>query len=101
MSFVNQLRPISYDWKDGGMKDTGFGAEDVEKIDPRFVVYNDKGEVEGVKYNRLTTVFVNAFKEQQQQIEAQQKLIEAQQRQLNEMKKIICLTNKTAELCKE
>lgn len=83
------------------MKDTGFGAEEVEKIDPRFVTYNKEGQVEGVKYNRLTAVFVNAFKEQQDQIEAQQKLIETQQRQLSELKKLVCLTNKLAEFCKE
>lgn len=101
MNFVNKLIPISYDWKEGGKKDTGFAAEEVEKIDPRFVTYNKQGQIEGVRYNRLTAVFVNAFKEQQQQIEAQQKLIEIQQRQLNEMKKLVCLTNKQAEFCKE
>lgn len=101
LQFINRLSPISYDWKTTGKRDVGFGAEEVEKIDRRFVTYNDKGEVEGVKYNRLSAVFVNAFKEQQAQIEAQQKLIETQQRQLDEMKKIICLTNKMAEFCKE
>ncbi|MEQ1765159.1 MAG: tail fiber domain-containing protein [Pyrinomonadaceae bacterium] len=79
LSFVNKLRPVSFDWKDGGMRDVGFGAEDVAKIDPRFVTYNDKGEVEGVKYDRLSVVFVNAFIEQQQKIEAQQKQLETQQ----------------------
>lgn len=120
MSFVDQFRPISFDWKDSGMKDIGFGAEDVEKIDPRFVIYNDKGEVEGLKYDRLSVVFVNAFKEQQKQIEAQQKQIdeqtdlvsqqkeklEAQQREIerqrNELeglKKLICGQNPKAALC--
>ena len=75
MSFVNRLQPISFDWKDGGMKDIGFGAEDVAKIDPRFAVFNEQGEVEGLKYDRLSVAFVNAFKEQQLQIDAQQKQI--------------------------
>lgn len=101
MDFVKQLRPISYDWKEGGKKDTGFAAEEVEKIDPRFVTYNKEGQIEGVRYNRFSAVFVNAFNEQQKQIEAQQKLIETQQRQLIEMKKLVCLTNKQAEFCKE
>lgn len=51
------------------MLDVGFGAEDVAKINPLFVTYNDKGEIEGVKYDRLSVVFVNGFKEQQAQIE--------------------------------
>lgn len=94
MSFVNRLRPISYDWKDGGRKDTGFGAEEVEKIDPRFVTYNKEGQVEGVKYNRLSVVFVNALKEQQAQIERQQKQIEA-------LTRLICLQSPEAEICRE
>ena len=87
MSFVRQLRPISFDWKDGGMKDVGFGAEDIAKIDPRFVTYNDKGEVEGVKYDRLSVVLVNAVKEQQTQIEKQQTLIEKQQDLIEQLEK--------------
>ena len=108
LSFVNRLRPISFDWKDGGMKDVGFGAEDVAKIDPRFVTFNDKGEVEGVKYDRLSVAFVNAFKEQQTQIEAQAKEIAEQkeinrrlQKQVNLLTRFICRSNPSDEVCKE
>lgn len=103
MDFINRLRPISFDWKDGGMKDVGFGAEDIAKIDPRFVTFNDKGEVEGVKYDRFSVAFVNAFKEQQSEIERLQKEIDAQktaneklQLQLDALKKLVC----DAGLCK-
>lgn len=110
MSFVNQLRPISFDWRDGGMKDVGFGAEDIAKIDPRFVTFNDKGEVEGVKYDRLSVAFVNAFKEQQDQIEAQAKQIKQQQAEIEALrvkvsevealKQLVCSQNSKAEVCK-
>src|ERR1043166_1177043 len=97
IGLIRRLRPISFDWKEGGMKDIGFGAEEVANVDPRFVTYNDKGEVEGVKYDRLSVAFVNAFKEQQVQIEAQQKQIEALQKQIeqrrtefDDLKRIIC-----------
>jgi len=76
------------------MKDVGFGADDIEKIDPRFVTYNDKGQVEGVKYDRLSVAFVNAFKEQQAQIDRQQKQIEA-------LTRLICLQSPEAEICRE
>ena len=86
----------------------GVGAEDVAEIDPRFVTYNDKGEVEGVKYDRIGVVFVNAVKEQQAQIEAQQKeLVEQKavnqklQSQIDELKKIVCSLRSDAEVCKE
>ncbi|MGB7201539.1 MAG: tail fiber domain-containing protein, partial [Pyrinomonadaceae bacterium] len=115
LSFVNKLHPISFDWKDGGMRDVGFGAEDIAKIDPRFVTYNSKGEVEGVKYDRLSVAFVNAFKEQQAEInelrtvsseqtkklEDQKAQIEQQQKQLDALKKLVCAQNPTAEVCKE
>ena len=100
LSFLKQLRPISFDWKQGGMKDIGFGAEDVAKIDPLFVTYNDKGEVEGVKYDRLSVAFVNAFKEQQAQIDQQQRQIQTQQQQLEALKALICAKNKRADFCR-
>ena len=45
------------------------------------VTHNDKGQVEGVKYDRVAVVLINAVKEQQQQIDRQQKLMEEQQQQ--------------------
>jgi len=60
----------------------------VEKIEPLLVTHNDKGEVEGVKYDRLSVVLINAVKEQQSQIEAQQKLIERQQQEINALRKV-------------
>jgi hypothetical protein len=53
LNLVKQLSPITFNWKEGGKKDFGLGAEDVEKIEPLLVSYNDKGEVEGVKYDRI------------------------------------------------
>ena len=120
LSFVNQLRPISYEWTADNNKDVGFGAEDVAKIDTRFVTYNDKGEVEGIKYDRLSVAFVNSFREQQAQIETQQKqitdLLEAnrrqqdqieklqetvreQQRMIEQLKLIVCSIRPSAEVC--
>lgn len=113
LSFINKLRPITFDWKTGGMQDIGFGAEDVAKINPLFVSYNEKGEVEGVKYDRVGVVLVNAVKEQQQQIGEQQKQLneqkeiitrqaerlERQQAELDALKRLICTQNSTAEIC--
>lgn len=94
MRFINRLRPISFDWKNGGSNDIGFGAEDIAAIDPRFVTRNENGEVEGVKYDRLSVVFVNALKEQQM-------LIESQQKQIDALKRLVCGIRPTAEVCKE
>jgi hypothetical protein len=69
LDIVNRLRPIAFTWKQGGTRDVGLAAEDVEKVEPLLTFRNDKGEIEGVKYNQLSAVFVNAIKEQQTQIE--------------------------------
>ena len=92
LSFIDRLQPIAFKWKADNMADIGFGAEDVAKINPLFVSHNEKGEVEGVKYDRLSVVFVNAFKEQQAQIEQQQNLIQ-------DLKKLICADHPDADVC--
>ena len=82
LNMVKKLRPITFDWKDGGMHDLGFGAEDVAKIEPLLVTHNARGEIEGVKYDRITAVLVNALKEQQSQIALQSKQIQLMQGQI-------------------
>jgi len=86
---INRLRPITFDWKKGGMRDVGFGAEDVEQIDPLLVTYNDKGQVEGVKYDRISVALVNAVKEQQTQIEQQRTQLNEQQREIAALKRLM------------
>jgi hypothetical protein len=76
LDIVRRLRPISFNWKKGGAKDIGLGAEDVAKVAPSLTLINGKGEAEGVKYERLNIVLINAIKEQQEQIVRQQLQIE-------------------------
>lgn len=92
LSLIQQLQPITFTWKDGGVWDLGFGAEDVARVNPLFITYNERGEVEGVKYDRLSALFVNAFKEQQQQIEQQKRDIE-------ELKQVVCALKPDATAC--
>jgi len=68
LNIINRLRPISFTWKDGGLRDLGLGAEDVERVEPLLTFRNKQGEIEGVKYNQLSAVLINAIKEQQKQI---------------------------------
>ena len=93
LNLINQLKPITFDWKEGGMHDLGLGAEDVAAIEPLLVTYNKTGQVEGVKYDRIGVVLVNAIKEQQAQIEAQQKQIEA-------LTLALCSLKPDLEVCK-
>jgi hypothetical protein len=100
LNLIDKLQPITFDWKAGGMHDVGFGAEDVAQVNPLLVTYNAKGEVEGVKYDRLSVAFVNAFKEQQAQIQRQQDQIKSQQNQIDALRKLICLDRPNANVCK-
>ena len=85
LSAVKQLRPITFDWKEGGMHDLGFGAEDVAKVSDLLVIHNKQGQVEGVKYDRISAVLVNAVKEQQAQIDEQRKQIDDQKAQIEKL----------------
>ncbi len=121
MNIINRLRPISFTWKQDGVKDIGFGAEEVERVAPLFTFRNDKGEIEGVRYDRLGVVFVNAFKEQQSQIQKQQEqlaraqtlateqqeqikraqaIAQRQQQQLNALQKLVCRSHRRALVCR-
>ena len=93
-SVVARLRPISFTWKDHPERDLGLAAEEVATVEPLLVTHNAKGEIEGVKYDHLNVVIINAIKQQQ-------KIIESQQRQIDALKKFVCLKHKKAFTCKD
>ena len=72
-ALIKKLRPVSFNWKADNKEDMGLIAEEVANVEPLLATTNDKGEIEGVKYDRVGVVLVNAVKEQQSQIEALQK----------------------------
>jgi hypothetical protein len=114
LNIINRLRPITFDWKEGGGADLGLAAEEVNRVEPLLTFRNNKGEIEGVRYNQLSALFINAFKEQQSQIESQQALIQQQQqrergqqemlanqqRQIDALKKLVCQSHRKAAVCR-
>jgi hypothetical protein len=107
LDLIQRLRPISFNWKEDGRPDIGLGAEDVARVAPSLTFTDDKGEVTGVKYERLNMLLINAIKEQQAQIQEQRALIERQralanrqQRQLNALKKLACRSHRRAGVCR-
>ncbi len=113
LSLIKRLRPVSFNWRDGGHHDLGFVAEEVAKIEPLLTTTNEKGEIEGVKYDRVGVVLVNAVNEQQAQIETQQKVIreqsatiarlaseiDVQRTELTALRNFVCSLNPNAEIC--
>jgi hypothetical protein len=107
IDIVRRLRPISFIWKEDGLPDLGLGAEEVAKVEPRLTFRNKQGEIEGVKYNQVSAVLVNAVQQQQAQITTQQRTIEQQQQQLKRqqdllqaLKLMVCQRNQRAKVCK-
>jgi hypothetical protein len=99
LDLVKRLRPITFDWTTNGKSDLGLGAEDVAEIEPLLATYGQGGKVEGVKYDRIGVVLLNAVMEQQGQIEKQQKQIESQKAMIDELSEFVCTLNPQARLC--
>jgi hypothetical protein len=106
LDLLKRLRPISFTWKDGNLRDLGLAAEDVAKVEPLLVTHNDKGEVEGVKYDRVSVVLINAVTQQQAQIEEQKiqleqqrSMISRQQTEIDALKKLVCQNQSKAKVC--
>lgn len=66
---VMKLRPVSFNWKEGGAQDVGFLAEEVAKAAPLHASVDKDGQPYSVNYKTLTALLVNAMKEQQRQID--------------------------------
>jgi hypothetical protein len=106
LNLIRRLHPVTFNWRGNNARDLGLVAEDVAAVEPLLTTRNDKGEIEGVKYDRVGVVLVNAVQEQQLEIEAQQKqideqkkIIKRQQEELGTLKRLVCAQNPTAELC--
>src|SRR5690606_16368656 len=89
-SIIDRLRPVTFDWISNDINDIGLVAEEVAAVEPLLAIYNEDGEVQGVKYDRIGVVLINVVKEQQEQIEAQQKRIDEQEAQIRAMRSILC-----------
>jgi hypothetical protein len=93
LEIVSRLRPISFRWQADSTLDLGLWAEEVAEVEPILTIRNSQGEVEGIKYDRINIVLINAIKQQQE-------LINQQQSQLESLKKLMCLDHPNAEVCK-
>jgi hypothetical protein len=75
------LQPVSFKWNEKsaseGKADNGLIAEEVEKIDPALAVYNDKGEIEGVDYQKINIMLLKVVQDQEKKIEELEKRLEA------------------------
>ena len=59
---VLALQPVGYRWTSDGHADIGFVAEDVAELDERLINRNNEGEIDGVRYDRLSALLANAVR---------------------------------------
>jgi hypothetical protein len=70
IGIVKGLRGVNFRWKDSKKKDVGFIAEEVGKVLPAIVEYEEDGiNAQSMDYARLTSILVEAVKSQQRQID--------------------------------
>jgi hypothetical protein len=89
LNLIDRLHPVSFKWKSDQSLDLGLGAEDVAAVEPLLVTHNATGAVEGVKYDRLNVVLINAIKEQQAQIKSQNEVVATLQARLASLEQAI------------
>ena len=78
---MEQLQPVSFNWKENFLpndrnKQIGLIAEDVAKIAPELVIYDNQGLPVSVDYAKFTPVLISAIQEQQKQIESVKSTLE-------------------------
>ena len=73
---INALNPVTFDWIDNGNEDIGLIAEQVNEVYPEFVSMNPDGEIQGIKYSKLTAVLIKSIQELKQEVEILKKKID-------------------------
>lgn len=66
---VLQMRGVTYDKKDNGVKEMGVIAEEIYDVLPEVVLKNEEGEIDSVSYSRITAVLIEAIKDLKKEIE--------------------------------
>jgi hypothetical protein len=78
---IGHLRGVHFKWNENGADDIGLIAEEVGKVVPEVVQYEDNGvDAQSVDYARLVAVLIEAVKEQQREIERLDSEIEQMRR---------------------
>tara|TARA_R110000803_G_C11952929_1_gene317891 strand:+ start:329 stop:1189 length:861 start_codon:yes stop_codon:yes gene_type:complete len=62
-SWIYDLRPVDFKWKESNTRSWGLIAEEVEVIEKRLVTYDLDGLVDGVTYSKLVPLLLKAIQE--------------------------------------
>jgi len=65
---ILDLRPVRFQWKEGGREDIGLVAEEVDQTVRDLVLYDKDGNPNGVKYDKLALYLLELARVQQKEI---------------------------------
>ena len=87
IDWLYQLRPVNFIYRNDESDIIQYGliAEEVEKVNPLFVSYNQEGQVETVHYSKLITPMIKALQEQQKTINDLQSEVDRLEKLVNRM----------------
>ncbi len=91
-SALMKLRPVTFLYKpeyDKGQRTLQYGliAEEVAKVYPELVAYDNDGQPYTVRYQYLSTMLLNEVQKQYRRAEAEAKVIETQQDQIESLQR--------------
>jgi hypothetical protein len=101
---ITHLRGVSFTWKNDSSKiqQIGMIAQEVEPIVPEIVFTNTVDGLKGINYSQVSPLFVEAIKEQQQQIKSIKEETLQLKSELEELKSLVnsLIANQTAKVNK-
>ncbi|MGA3056015.1 MAG: tail fiber domain-containing protein [Candidatus Korobacteraceae bacterium] len=97
-----KLRPVTFLYKpeyDKGERTLQYGliAEEVAKVYPDLVAYDNDGKPYTVRYQYLATMLLNEVQKQYHRTDAQAELIKAQQQEIENLKQQLQVQNATLQ----
>ena len=94
IGLINNIEGVTYNWKDSGYSDIGFVAEEVGKVVPCVVDYEENGtDAIAMDYTRLNAILVEAVKAHDRKLEKLINLVDSvhtiQRKKINSIRAVL------------
>ena len=98
LDVVEQLRGVTFEWKEDGRSDIGLIAEEVGAVIPEIVEFEANGtDAKTVNYSRLVSVLIEAVKTQQKQLDSRDDVIEDMMARLERLEQLSQSSTSTSD----
>jgi hypothetical protein len=79
---VLSLRPVTFEWKQGGQEEVGLIAEEVDEVLGDLVLHDAEGRPDAVKYDKISLYLLAVVKELKSENEALRRRVDALERKM-------------------